>query len=231
MGVIMQVRIGMVIQALLAASIFYLGYTIYAFTSAIVKVVDTYPQVMQDINATADKLEIEQWLLVAKTFEKIAPQAIALAAEIKSTVGDVNQTISSVDQKIPLVLDEVKVIRTITLPSVVNTIDTINNKTVPETLSELARYREDVIPPFLKESQAHRKTTIPTVVTESEYLRRDVPIILAKVEEIVEQSEQLTQEATQGAVKGVILSPINLLRDAGEGLRFNSEPANNEVKN
>lgn len=227
----MQVRIGMIIQALLAASIFYLGYTIYTFTNTIVKVVDTYPQVMQDINATADKLEIEQWLLVAKTFENIAPQAITLAAEIKSTVGNVNQTISSVDQKIPLILEEVKTIRTATLPSVLKTVDVINNQTVPDTLSELALYRKDVIPPVLKESQAHRQTTIPTVISESEHLRRDVPVILAKVDDIVEKSEQLTQEATQGAVKGVILSPINLLRDAGEGLRFNSEPEDSEVKN
>ena len=68
------------------------------------------------------------------------------------------------------------------------------------------------------ESEGYRKQTIPAVIAESEQLRNDVPIILAKTDEIVEKSEQLTQQATQGAVKGVLLSPVNLIRDAGTGL-------------
>ncbi|MGK0250121.1 MAG: hypothetical protein ACI910_002890 [Oleispira sp.] len=170
----MLARLGMVIQALLATSIFYLGYTIYSFTSAVTTVVDTYPQLMNDINETAEKLEIEQWLRVAKTFEEITPQALTLVAELKNTINDVNQTVSSVDQKIPLVLEEVKVIRI---------------------------------------------ETIPAVLHESEQLRKEVPIVVAKVDEIVEKSEQLTEQATKGAVKGVILSPINLIREAGTELK------------
>jgi hypothetical protein len=215
----MLARLGMVIQALLATSIFYLGYTIYSFTSAVTTVVDTYPQLMNDINETSEKLEIEQWLQVAKTFEEITPQALTLVAELKNTIDDVNQTVASVDQKIPLVLEEVKVIRSETMPAVIEVVDTVSNKTIPQTLVELENYRKDVIPVVLLESKAYRQNTIPAVLNESEQLRKDVPIVVAKVDEIVEKSEQLTQQATQGAVKGVILSPINLIRDAGTELK------------
>ncbi|MGF1701341.1 hypothetical protein L4D09_13665 [Photobacterium makurazakiensis] len=215
----MQNRLGTAIQLVLAIAIFYLGYTIYTFTNTINKVVDTYPQMMADINTTADKLEIEQWLLLAKTFEALTPQALILADDIKTTINDVNQTVASVDQKIPRFLDEVKAIRSETIPSVIQTVETVNTTALPNTLAELESYRKEILPAVLVESKGYRETTIPAVIIESEYLRQDVPIILAKTDEIVEKSEQLTQQATQGAVKGVILSPVNLIRDAGTELR------------
>lgn len=214
----MKNRLTASVQLLLAISIFYLGYTIYSFTNTINKVVDTYPQMMADINATADKLEIEQWLLLAKTFEQLTPQALLLADDIQTTIEGVNQTVASVDQKIPRLLDEVHAIRSETIPSVIQTVDTVNSTTLPVALNEIKHYRTDVIPVVLVESEEYRKGTIPAVLAESEKIRQDVPVILAKTDEIVEKSEQLTQQATQGAVKGVLLSPVNLIRDAGTGL-------------
>ena len=218
MDVDMQNRLNAAIQLILAVAIFYLGYSIYTFTSTINKVVDTYPQMMADINATADKLEIEQWLLLAKTFEELTPQALLLADDIQSTIEDVNHTVASVDQKIPRILDEVQAIRIETIPSVIKTVDTVNTTTLPIALKEVQLYRTDVLPDVLVESEGYRKNTIPAVITESERLRKDIPIILAKTDEIVDKSEQLTQQATQGAVKGVLLSPVNLIKDAGTGL-------------
>ena len=44
--------------------------------------------------------------------------------------------------------------------------------------------------------------------------------MITKIDDIVEKSEEISRNATaQGAVKGVILSPINLLKDAGSGLK------------
>ena len=118
-------RLGMVIQAILAASIFYLGYTIYSFTSTISSVVDTYPQVVSDINETADKLQIDQWLLIAQQFEELTPRALtvaekmqATAKDINKTVGDVNKTVASVNKKIPSILDEIKAVRRNIIPSI-----------------------------------------------------------------------------------------------------------------
>ncbi len=215
----MLTRLGMVIQALLAASIFYLGYTIYSFTNAVTTVVDTYPQLIHDINETTAQLEIEQWLLLAKTFENITPQALTLANELKSTIEKVNQTVASVDKKIPQVLAEAKMIRTEAMPAVIQVVNTVSSEMVPHTLSELERYRKDVIPVVMLESKAYRKNTIPAVLKESERLRHEAPIIIAKVDEIVDKSEQITEKATQGAVKGVILSPVKLIRDAGTELK------------
>ena len=214
----MQNRLGTAIQLILAIAIFYLGYTIYSFTNSINKVVDSYPKIMAEINTTADKLEIEQWLLLAKTFEELTPQTLILANDIKATIEGVNQTVASVDQKIPQILDEIKVIRSETIPSVVQTVESVNSTTLPIALNELQRYRTDIIPAVIIESESYRELTIPAVISESEQLRNDVPIILAKTDEIVGKSELITQQATQGAVKGVLLSPVNLIRDAGNGL-------------
>ncbi|MGR5062965.1 hypothetical protein [Photobacterium sp. DNB22_13_2] len=224
----MKNQLGSAIQLFLAVAIFYLGYTIYSFTTTITKVVDTYPQMIADINSTADKLEIEQWLLLAKTFEELTPQALLLANDIQTTIEDVNKTVASVDQKIPQILDEINAIRSETIPSIVQTVATVNTTTLPVALNELKHYRTDVIPAVVIESEGYRKTTIPAIITESGHLRNDVPIILAKTDEIVEKSEQLTQQVTQGAVKGVLLSPVNLIRDAGTGLISLPSTSNSE---
>ena len=174
-------RLGMVIQAILAASIFYLGYTIYSFTSTISSVVDTYPQVVSDINETADKLQIDQWLLIAQQFEELTPRALtvaekmqATAKDINKTVGDVNKTVASVNKKIPSILDEVKAVRS---------------------------------------------DTIPAVLKETSSIRKEMPPMLSQVNQILDKSKELSKQAAEGAVKGVILSPINLIKDAGKGIK------------
>lgn len=208
-------RLAMAIQTLLAVSIFYLGYTIYSFTHSINTVVDSYPELMKEVNKTADKLEINQWLLLAKHIEELTPQVLTLVSEVKSTVNNVNQTIASVDSKIPLILNEVKSIRTESLPDVITVMNAVNEKTVPTALVELKHYREQVFPKAFVESKGYRVTTIPAIINESERLRNEIPPIMLKADQIIDKTEELSQLATQGAVKGVILSPFNLLREAG----------------
>jgi uncharacterized protein YoxC len=208
-------RLAMAVQALLAISIFYLGYTIYSFTHSINTVVDRYPELMKEVHKTADKLEIEQWLLLAKHIEELTPQVLTLVNEVKNTVGDVNLTAASLDSKIPLILNEVKSIRTESLPEVITVMNAVNDKTVPAALVELKHYREQVFPKAFVESKGYRVTTIPAVIKESERLRKEVPPIMIKADQIIDKTEELSQQATQGAVKGVILSPFNLLREAG----------------
>ena len=91
----------------------------------------------------------------------------------------------------------------------------VNKETVPNTLVELKNYREQVFPKAFVESKNYRMTTIPAVIKESERLRKEVPPIMAKADQIIDKTEELSQQATQGAVKGVIMSPFNLLREAG----------------
>lgn len=208
-------RLGIAIQALLAISIFYLGYTIYTFTNSINTVVEKYPELMTEVNKTADKLEINQWLQLAQHIEDLTPQVLTLVGEVKDTVKDVNQTVASVDNKIPLILDEVKFIRTESLPEVITVMNAINKETVPNSLVELKNYREQVFPKAFVESKGYRVTTIPAIIKESERLRKEVPPIMLKADQIIDKTEDLSQQATQGAVKGVIMSPFNLLREAG----------------
>ncbi|MEZ9624592.1 hypothetical protein [Aliivibrio fischeri] len=212
-------RLGMVIQLVLASSIFYLGYTIYSFTHSINTVVDQYPELMKEVNKTADKLEIEQWLLLAQHLEELTPQALELVSEVKNTINNVNQTVASVDSKIPLILNEVQSIRTESLPDVITVMNAVNKETVPNTLIELKNYREQVFPKAFVESKGYRITTIPAVLKESEKLRKEVPSIMLKADQIIDKTEELSQQATQGAVKGVIMSPFNLLKEAGNEIQ------------
>ena len=219
----MFAKISTGVQLLLAIAIFYLGYSIHSFTSKVGEVVDTYPQVISDLSAFTDDLQVKEWLVFADAVESLAPQLLSTVEEVRKTVDDVNQTVASVDSKIPRILDEVEGIRTVTLPEVLDEIEKVRTGVIPPTLSELKRYRVDVIPPVLVESKAYRSQTIPLIVTESEYLRQDIPVILSKADQVVEKSKVLAQQATQGAVegtvKGVVLSPINLLRDAGNEIK------------
>lgn len=212
-------RIAITIQALLATSIFYLGYTIYVFTNTVSTVVDSYPQLISEINQTAAQLKLEQWLQVAQDIEADVPEIIKLAENINKSVDGLERTVSSVDQKIPLILDEVAILRTNTVPTILQRVDTVTNQTIPHSLSELEVYRSEVIPIIERESKGYRTETIPAVLRESKQLRQEIPPIVAKMDDIVEKSADLSKEMAEGAVKGVIMSPIQIIRDAGSEIR------------
>lgn len=181
-------KIAVLIQACLAAAIFYLGFTIYSFTNTVNRVVDTYPAILADVNQTTANLDIEGWLKVANKYAEIAPKALKVAKDANSTVADVNKTMISVNR---------------TMVSVNKTVSSIDKK-LPQILSEVNGVRTEMVPAVLKESVS---------------LRRAIPPMLAKIDNIIEKSGEISRNATEGAVKGVILSPINLLKDAGSGLK------------
>ncbi|OEF26988.1 hypothetical protein [Vibrio rumoiensis] len=167
-------KIGLFIQACLAAAIFYLGFTIYSFTNTVNKVVETYPTMLADFNQTTANLDIKGWLDVANKYAEIAPKALQVVQDMNSTVAGVNKTVASVDTKLPQVLAEMNGLRT---------------------------------------------QTVPAVLKESALIRQELPPMLTKIDQIVEKSEEISKNATEGAVKGIILSPVNLLKDAGKGLK------------
>ena len=207
----MFAKISTAIQLVLAVAIFYLGYTIYSFTNKVGEIVDTYPQVIEDLSALTKGLKVEEMLAFAEHVSELAPQVLNTVDEVRKTIDQVNQTVSSVDGKIPAILDEVKNVRT--------EVEQIRTDVIPPTLTELKRYRVDVMPPMLAESKSYREQTIPVIVNESEMLRAEVPGILAQANLLADKSKELAQGAAEGAVKGVVLSPFNLLRDASDGLK------------
>lgn len=188
-----------------------MGYTIYSLTNKVGEIVDTYPQVIEDISGLTKGLKVEELLALAEHVSDLAPQVLNTVEEVRKTIDDVNQTVASVDNKIPAILDEVKNVRT--------EVEQVRTDVIPPTLTELKRYRVDVVPPMLAESKSYREQTIPAVVTESEMLRAEVPNILVQANLLADKSQALAQDAAEGAVKGVVLSPFNLLRDAGDGIK------------
>ncbi|MCK8071794.1 hypothetical protein [Vibrio sp. 1CM23M] len=207
----MFAKVSTAIQLVLAVAIFYLGYTIYSLTNKVGEIVDTYPQVIEDISGLTKGLKVEELLALAEHVSDLAPQVLNTVEEVRKTIDDVNQTVASVDNKIPAILDEVKSVRT--------EVEQVRTDVIPPTLTELKRYRVDVMPPMLAESKSYREQTIPAVVTESEMLRAEVPNILVQANLLADKSQALAQDAAEGAVKGVVLSPFNLLRDAGDGIK------------
>jgi len=207
----MFAKISTAIQLVLAVAIFYLGYTIYSFTNKVGDIVDTYPQVIEDLSVLTKGLKVEEWLEFAAHVDELAPRVLDTVEDVRKTVDQVNQTIVSVDSKIPSILEEVKNVRT--------EVENVRVDVIPPTLSEMKSYRIDVVPPVLAESKSYREQTIPVIVTESEMLRAEVPGILAQANLLADKSKELAQGAAEGAVKGVVLSPFNLLRDAGDGIK------------
>ncbi|KOO16711.1 hypothetical protein AKJ18_01170 [Vibrio xuii] len=204
-------KIGSAIQLLLAISIFYLGYTIHSMTSKVGEVIDTYPQVLQDVGTLSKNLQIDEWLQVADTLETLLPSVISSVDGITAAVNETNKTAASIDQKIPAIVEEISLYR---------------QQVIPPVLAETKQYRIDVLPKVFVESKGYRQETIPLIVKESEALRSDIPPILVKADElalktdqIIDKSQEIAKQATQGAVKGVILSPIDLIREAGNEIK------------
>jgi len=207
----MASKFGSAIQLLLAISIFYLGYTIHSMTSKVGEVIDTYPQILEDVATLSKNLQVDEWLAVADTLESLLPSVIESVDGVTAAVNDTNKTAASIDEKIPSIVKEVTLYR---------------EQVIPPVLHETQQYRQDVIPKVVVESKGYREETIPLVVNESQALRSDIPPILekadalaAKTDQIMDKSQEIAKQATQGAVKGVILSPIDLIRDAGNEIK------------
>ena len=207
----MFAKISTAIQLVLAVAIFYLSYTLYSFTNKVGEIVDTYPQVIEDLSGLTKGLKVEEMLAFAEHVSELAPQVLSTVDEVRKTIDQVNQTVSSVDDKIPAILDEVKNVRT--------EVELVRTDVIPPTLTELKRYRVDVIPPMLTESKSYREQMIPMVIAESEMLRAEVPAILLQANLLADKSKELAKNAAEGAVKGIVLSPFNLLRDAKDGIK------------
>lgn len=207
----MAARIATTVQLILAISIFYLGYSIHSMANKVNEVIDTYPHMIADINSLQERFQIEDWLVAVDAFKELMPKIVVSVDNATRAASEINQTATSIDAKIPLVIGEFARYRTTTIPSVI---------------SEAKQYRQSVIPPLLIESQGYRSDTVPKLISESQALRKEIPPILVqadvlaqKTDDIMNKSQELAQQATQGAVKGVILSPIDLIREAGIELK------------
>ncbi len=93
------------------------------------------------------------------------------------------------------------------------------NKSIPPILQEVSAIRTQVMPKTLTEIKEYRLTTIPDVLKESANLRKALPPLMVEANQLVEKAEVISQKATEGAVKGVILSPVNLIKDAGSAIK------------
>lgn len=216
-------------QWALAIAIIYLSYSIYTFTQKVEHVIEVYPQFLSDVHSVTSDLKIEEWMAFSKSVEVLIPQIVDSVDRVQQTASDFEQTAASIDRKIPLIVEEVKLLRTETVPMVTSEIKAIRVESLPSFLKEAEIYRRDVIPPLLVESKRYRVDVVPAIVTESEFLRKEIPPLLDRADALVENSQVIVEKATKGAVegtvKGVVLSPFTLMKEAKDGVtdRFSEE--------
>lgn len=134
----MKSKIATGVQAVLAVSIFYLGYAIHSVTSKIDEVIEHYPVILTEMNQLASQLKIDDWLATTETFNNQLPKITEVADNAVVVIADTNKAIESINQKIPQIQQELTLYR-----------ETV----IPQTQKELKAYREQVIPPLLVESK------------------------------------------------------------------------------
>ncbi|MEZ9919890.1 hypothetical protein AB4342_06995 [Vibrio breoganii] len=196
------------VQATLAVSIFYLGYSIHSVINKVDEVVEHFPVMVTQLDELSGQLKIDDWLTIADAVNEQLPEMVKIADQATKAIESTNKTIASIDEKIPQIQKELTLYRETVIPS---------------TQKELQAYRETVVPPLLIESKQYREQTIPAVLVESQALRKDVPVVIASVDELLDKSQDLGREASKGAVKGVILSPVDILMDTGKQVVGNDE--------
>ncbi|MGL6261680.1 hypothetical protein [Vibrio sp. WXL210] len=187
----------------MAVAIGYLGFSVYQVGQKVDQVLTVYPEVVADIEQITQSLQVEEWLALSRSFDDTLPEVIGTVAEVSQVMSEVEATVRSVDSKIPAILSQVELLQT---------------QTMPAALEELSQYRQQTLPDLVTELHGYRTDVVPNVIQESQQLRQDVPVMLANANHLVENSKKITEQATQGAVKGVVMTPFSLIGDATDGI-------------
>lgn len=185
----------------LAASITYFSYTISNLIIEIDKTRQAIPELVNQASTLEESIKVSQWLNV----------------------------VSDINQKIPSIVEQFSQINQ-QIPSIVNQIDQLQNNTVPSLLDEVKIVRKDVIPPILEQVSYTNEQTVPKILAESSEIRQLTPVVLTRVENIAEHTEQVISNTTAGAVKGtvkgVIKTPFTIIGDFSDRvISTNEQPA------
>ena len=153
--------------------------------------------------------------------EEVNTRIDAIVAVILPVVTEVGM----VRKMVPPILDEVAQISAL-IPSIVGETANIRRDVTPvlERIESVQAQVKEIqaILPMIAETVNHAADQVDKIIAESEELRRSVPITLTRVEAIVFDAGEVGAKATKGAVtgvvKGIIFSPFQLMKAAGDSI-------------
>lgn len=207
------------------------GAIIY-FSYVILYTVKTLPENLAYLKGVSADL-VEVAAQVQEVNEQV-PVVVERIDQVQVLIPQVLQEVEAVRLAVPPILQEISATRG-AIPPLMNQID----RQLPEVLSEVSAVRTEVsawreeVPGLKVEGKAYRNT-VAMAIAESEHLRTDLPVMLTRVETIVDDVQDAGQKASEGAVTGVITgvfkAPFSLINHATGRLLSGFEAETSDLK-
>ncbi|MCP4906401.1 MAG: hypothetical protein GY910_15610 [bacterium] len=207
-------RIASLLGVALAVS--YLGYGVH-------RAVDTAAPLAAELDALAGQVEATRDALAPLV--DATPVALENLAAIQERVPDLLRELESYRALVPEALDEVAAIRN-QVPVVLESVAEMQERidALRSDLPRVLKLSEEAIETVRATDIAIRKGVdlVPEVLAESQALREAIPPSLDRLDGLVDGASKMSKQAGRGVwrgfVRGVLSTPIDLLRDAEEVL-------------
>jgi surface antigen len=215
---------------LLAVATAWLAYSIQGVTREL-------PAVMvrvDDVNARIDAI-VETIPLITEALPPIleevgkiretVPPILAEVEKVRGAVPPILAEVGKIRDAVPPILAEVEQVREM-IPSILTRVNAIQAQViVVEKDLLLIAETVNTASGAVNSMAGGVEAALPLIekaIRESEAVRGEIPYTLTRVEAIVADARGIagkaSQDAVTGAVKGVIVSPFKLLKDAGTSL-------------
>ena len=214
----MRLRDTILVAALLAvaAAVFYLGSTIDKATDVLGPLTDEMAQIGDDFDATS--------ALVQPAIDAL-PAAFQNLSAIREQVPDLLRELALYRALVPEALAEIAAIRD-EVPKILAAAEQAQQRVdaLHSDLPRLLALSEQAIDTAKDTNGAIQQalTLVPALLTESQAIRAALPTTLDRMDGIVGGASKVSQKAGRGMwrgiVRGVLSTPMDLLRDAEERL-------------
>ena len=181
--------------ALLAGSIFYLGYALLGTADRVALMLAQSKEVAESLTPVVE----------------LAPDFLEESKQLRHLTAEVVAEVEAIRLQVPPILNESEAIRK-TLPAILEQTERLRAES-EKIRAEAASIRAQ-IPQVLAELQAYR-ALVPQVLEESRRIRETIPPTLNRVENIVLKADEVASTAGEnvftGVISGIFKAPIKLL--------------------
>lgn len=221
----------------LAAAIAYLAYAIAGLVANLPQISQTLSKITEQTPATLET--VENVRTEVSQIRELVPDILAEAAAIRQQVPEVVEEVGQVRQSLPAVLEELAETRR-DLPSLLERVDKTvavvdqTQRQIPNILESANRATASI-----DDTREQIETLTPQVLTEIRLTREEIDPALnridamindayGKAQETVRIAQDAGQEASEGAIKGIVTGilklPFRLTGSLASPLIKNIEP-------
>lgn len=196
--------------ALLAIAIIYFAYALLSVSKQIPAIVDQVSDLTRLVDQTAKN--VEPVLESLPDLMKAVDQTTLLIPDILAEIGRIRALV-------PHVLEETEAVR-LTVPEILARVDSIEaqitslQKELPAVLETVNNAASSVH--GVNASVDKITPLVPEIIGEVEKTRQDIPVYLSRLEGMMNDAKGITEDvgknAVTGMVKGIVYSPIELLK-------------------